>query len=105
MHNKSEQAQENKFANDQKAEYQVQSARNKLLGKWAGSIMYTIEQEIEKYIEQLIVADLEEPSDNDIITKIFNDLNTFGYQATREEIKEKIIEFNRIAVNLSYPNN
>ena len=89
-----EKGYEAKFFHDQNIEFKIRSKRNHLLGQWAGKIIKT--KDINEYIKDVRVSDLEKPGDDDIIDKIFKDFEINGITIKREEIISKISEFELI---------
>ena len=64
---------EKKFAHDQEVQFKVFARRNKYLGEWVSKKLGIKQEEVEKYINELIKADFEEPGDKDVFRKIKKD--------------------------------
>ena len=62
---------ESKYQRDQEVEFKVRANRNKLLAQWAAEILNP--ENIDEYIKEVRVSDLEKPGDDDIIDKLIND--------------------------------
>ena len=88
---------EKKFANDQELQFKVTSRRNKYFGEWAASKLGKKDQDIEKYIDEVIMADLKEPGDIDLISKVLNDFQNLNIKISQEEIKIKLDDFFNLA--------
>ncbi len=88
---------EKKFANDQELQFKITSRRNKYFGEWAASKLGKKDQDIEKYIDEVIMADLKEPGDIDLISKVLNDFQNLNIKISQEEIKIKLDDFFNLA--------
>lgn len=84
-----EQAFENKFAHDANLNFQAEVRCNKKLGLWAASLLGKSPEEAAAYAEQIIKADLDEASHDDIIASIAADL---GERASVEMVTAKRAE-------------
>lgn len=92
-----ERAEEAKFAMDAAAEFKVMAIRNKMLGLWAAELMGLAGDEAEAYARQVVMADLEEPGDEDVFRKVRADFDTKGIHRTDAEIREHMSELIPIA--------
>jgi len=81
---------EAKYLQDQEAQFKVRAMRNKLVGKWAASLIKPNNE--NDYISEVRLADLEKPGDDDIIDKLLEDFNLKNLNIDRNEIKTKIEE-------------
>ena len=59
---------EAKYMQEQDAQFKVRALRNKLVGKWAASLIQPKNE--EDYIKEVRTSDLEKPGDDDIIDKL-----------------------------------
>jgi hypothetical protein len=82
---------ENKFANDQEAEFKISAKRNKLLASWVSDILKFNDDQKKNYITEVIKADFQESGDEDVFRKIKKDLEGKNIQDT--EIRKKMSEF------------
>ena len=64
---------EKKFAKDQELQFKVSARSNKYLGEWASSVLELTNEEKEKYIQEVIKADLEEAGNEDVFRKVKKD--------------------------------
>ena len=87
---------EAKFQQDQDKQFKIRALRNKLVGKWASSLVNPENE--EEYIKEVRISDLEKPGDDDIIDKLLNDFESKNLGIKREEIIKKIEECERLAV-------
>lgn len=86
--NEREKGFEAKFKHDQDLEFIIRSKRNKILGEWAGKELKI--ENIDQYVKDVRVSDLEKPGDDDIIEKIFNDFKERNIPINRDDIINKI---------------
>ncbi len=83
---------EKKFTNDQEVQFKLTARRNKYFGEWAASKLNKKDQEIEVYVGEVIRADLKEPGDMDLITKVQKDFENSNNKISIDEIKLKLDE-------------
>ena len=81
---------EKKFARDQELQFKVSARSNKYLGEWASIKLGKNESEKEKYIQEIIKADMEEVGQEDVFRKIKKDFKTASYSIEDSEIREQI---------------
>ena len=67
-------AAEAKFKHDQEFQFKVIARRNKLLGLWAAERMGISGDDAEAYAKQVVLADFDEPGDDDVVRKVRGDL-------------------------------
>ena len=84
---------EKKFANDQELQFKLTARRNKYFGEWAASKLNKKDQEIEVYVGEVIRADLKEPGDMDLISKVQKDFENSNNKISIDEIKSKLDEY------------
>lgn len=75
---KREKAFESKFAHDEELKFKATARRNKLLGRWAAEKLGLSGDEAEHFAKGVVLADLEEPGEEDVFRKIrssFDDKN------------------------------
>ena len=88
---------EAKYIKDQESEFIVRAKRNKLIGLWAAEI--TKPNDIDAYVKEVRLSDLEKPGDDDIIDKLLKDFNNTSSNLNREDIVKKIEELGQQAMN------
>ena len=93
-----ERGQEKKFSLDQESLVKAQARRNKLLGLWAADLLGLAGAEAETYAKSVVVADLEEPGDEDVIRKVVKDFDTKGVAKSREDIVSQLEALMPVAV-------
>ena len=82
---------EAKYKLDQENEFKIRSQRNKLLGLWAAEKLNS--PNVDEYVKEVRLSDLEKPGDDDIIDKLIIDFQEKSLNINRENIIEKINEF------------
>lgn len=82
---------EAKYQLDQENEFKIRAQRNKLLGLWAAEKLNP--QNIDEYVKEVRLSDLKKPGDDDIIDKLLNDFQEKSLNIKKEDITEKINEF------------
>jgi len=88
---------EAKYMQEQNAQFKVRALRNKLVGKWAASLVQPENE--EDYIKEVRISDLEKPGDDDIIDKLLSDFNSKNITVSRDEIIKKINDCEKLAIN------
>ena len=92
-----ERAEEAKYALDQATEFKIMARRNKLLGLWAADLLGLNGDEAEAYAKSVVMADLEEPGDDDVFRKVRGDFDAKGVERTDTRIKEHMAELLPVA--------
>ena len=90
-------AQEAKYALDQETHFKVLSRRNKLLGQWLAARLGKPESTHAAYATEVVMADLEEPGDEDVIRKVMKDIGDEGSAITEKQIRDKLAELFDVA--------
>src|SRR5471032_3419397 len=67
---KREEGFEKKFAHDEELLFKASARRNKLLGLWAAEKLGLSGPAAEAYAKEVVMADFEEPGDQDVFRKI-----------------------------------
>ena len=65
---------EAKYRHDQESEFKITARRNKLLGLWAAAQMQITGADADAYAREVVIADFEEPGDDDVVRKVLGDL-------------------------------
>ena len=81
---------EAKYLKDQEAQFRIRAKRNKFLGVWAAEIIKPVN--VDEYVKEVRLSDLEKPGDDDIIDKLLNDFENKSVNISREDILKKIEE-------------
>ncbi len=85
-----ERAEEAKFAMDQETEFKVMARRNRMLGLWAADVLGLAGAEADAYAKTVVMADLQEPGDEDVFRKVRGDFDAKGIQRSDAEIREQM---------------
>ena len=88
---------EAKYLKDQEVQFKIRAKRNRNVGMWAAEQIKP--EDIDKYVKEVRIADLEKPGDDDIIDKILTDFENSSIKISREEIIKKIDECEQSAIN------
>ena len=81
---------EAKYQKDQEAQFKIRAKRNKFLGLWAAEIIKP--NNIDEYVKEVRLSDLEKPGDDDIIDKLLKDFENKSANISKQEIVQKIEE-------------
>ena len=79
--------------------FKVTAIRNKSLGKWAAEKLGLENSKIDDYIDEVIMADFNEPGHEDVIKKILDDFQKAKISITYSEIEEILLEYEKEAIN------
>jgi len=83
---------EKKFVLDQEQEFKATVRRNRALAQWAAGLMGLEGAHIEEYARAVVKSDFEQPGDEDVLRKVFEDLKGAGVQVTEGEVRMKMAE-------------
>jgi len=81
---------EKKFALDAEQEFKAAARRNRLLGEWAAGLMGL--QSTEEYVRAVVKSDFEQPGDDDVLRKVFEDLKGSGVEMRESDVRKKMDE-------------
>ena len=81
---------EKKFALDAEQEFKASARRNRLLGEWAAGLMGLAT--VEEYARAVVKSDFEQPGDEDVLRKVFEDLKGSGVEVRESEVRMKMDE-------------
>ena len=85
-----EKTYEAKYAHDQETNFKIQARRNKLLGEWAAEQLGLSGADAEAYAKQVIVADFDEPGDEDVFKKVWSDLQAKGVDISEHRVRKQM---------------
>ncbi len=88
--NDRQKAFENKFKRDQEFEFKINARRNKLLGLWAAQQLSLDSDAAEIYAKEVVVSDFEEPGDDDVLQKVFGDLQGKGVDTSEHLVRKEM---------------
>ncbi len=89
---KREEGFEKKFAHDEDLKFKASARRNRMLGMWAAEKLGLAGAEAEAYAKEVVVADFEQPGDQDVFNKIRKDLDAKSIAVTDQEIRRTMDE-------------
>ena len=88
---------ETKYAKDQEAQFRIRAKRNKFLGVWAAEIIKP--SNVDEYVKEVRLSDLEKPGDDDIIDKLLKDFENNSSNISRQDILKKIDECQQLGID------
>ncbi|MEG3618165.1 DUF1476 domain-containing protein [Magnetovibrio sp. PR-2] len=83
---------------DDEMQFKAVSRRNKLLGEWAAEKMGMSGSEVEAYAKTVVIADLEEPGDDDVVRKVMGDFESRSVSVSEDELRTEMERLLGIAV-------
>src|SRR5207302_8178173 len=89
---KREEGFEKQFAVDEELRFKATARRNKLLGLWAAEKLGMSGAEADAYAKSVVVADLEEPGEDDVFRKIRRDFDAKGVKDSDHQIRRTMTE-------------
>ena len=95
---KREEGFEKQFAVDEELRFKATARRNKLLGLWAAQKLGLSGTEAEEYAKAIVLADFEEPGEDDVFRKIRKDFDAKGVTDSDHQIRRTMTEFMAKAV-------
>ena len=85
---KREEGFEKKFAHDEELRFKAMARRNKLLGLWAAGKLALSGADADAYAKAVVVADFDEPGDEDVYRKVRSDFDAKGVAISDEELRK-----------------
>jgi hypothetical protein len=73
----------------------IGARRNALIGLWAGRRLGLEDAALAAYVAEVMAADLVAPGVDDLVAKIWSDLDTAGHPVTATEILVEICRVER----------
>ena len=95
---KREEGFEKKFAHDEELKFKATARRNKLLGMWAAEKLGMTGPAAEAYAKEVVVADFEEPGDEDVFRKIRRDFDAKKVAQTDPQIRKTMDDLMETAI-------
>lgn len=83
-------AEEAKFAIDEELRFKAFARRNKLLGMWAAEKLGKTGTEADEYARSVVLADFEEPGEEDVFRKIRQDFDAAGIDQSDHQIRREM---------------
>ena len=81
---------ENKFKHDEELQFKAEARRNKLLGLWAAELLGLTGADAQAYASEVIQSDFEEPGDDDVLRKVFGDLQAKGVDKSEHQVRREM---------------
>ena len=81
---------EKKFARDEELQFKVQAKSNKYIAEFVSEKLGKNEEEKQKYIQELIKADMEEAGTEDVFRKIKQDFKKASFSIDDSEIRTQM---------------
>jgi hypothetical protein len=95
---KREEGFEKQFARDEELKFKASARRNRLLGLWAAEKLGLSGAQAEAYAKEVVLADFEEPGDQDVFRKIRKDFDAKGIAQSDHQIRRTMDELMAKAV-------
>ena len=95
---KREEGFEKKFALDEQQKFKAEVRRNKLLGLWAAEKLGRKGSDAEAYAKDVVMADFEEPGDDDVFRKVRKDFDAQGVAVSDQELRRMMVDLMGAAV-------
>jgi hypothetical protein len=89
---------ESKFAHEEATRFKAIARRNRLAGLWAAQRLGKAGADAEAYANAVVIADLEEPGDEDLIRRVVSDLQAAGVPAEEDQIRGVLERFMVVAI-------
>ena len=83
---------EKRFALDQDQEFKAQARRNRALGEWAAGLMGLTDKHVAEYAQVIVKSEVDQPDDDDVLRKVFEDLKGAGVSISVGEVRMKMAE-------------
>ncbi|MFN3855461.1 MAG: DUF1476 domain-containing protein [Phreatobacter sp.] len=95
---KREEGFEKKFAHDEELRFKATARRNKLLGLWAAEKLGKTGEAAEAYAKSVVLADFEEPGDDDVVKKVMADFAAAGVTQSEHQVRRTMDELMAVAI-------
>jgi hypothetical protein len=82
---------ENKYKRDQETLFRITSRRNRLLGLWAAEKFGLSDNQALDYAKEVVLADFEEPGDDDVVRKVLADFGERGLELDENGLRKEMI--------------
>ena len=90
---------EKKFAHDEELRFKAMARRNRLLGEWAAEKLGLSGDEAAAYAKTVVMADFEEPGEEDVFRKVRADFDANGVDQSDHQIRRTMDELMATAVD------
>lgn len=89
---KREEGFEKKFALDEELRFKAMARRNKHLGLWAAAKLGLSGADADAYAKTVVMADFDEPGEDDVYRKVRADFDAKGAKVTDAELRAAMNE-------------
>jgi hypothetical protein len=83
---------ESKFAHEEAMRFKAIARRNRLIGLWAAQRLGKSGADAEAYANTVVLADFEEPGDEDLVRKVLNDLRDASVPIDEGQVRRVLEE-------------
>jgi len=83
-------AAEARFKHEEEFKFKVVARRNKLLGLWAAEKMSITGADADAYAKSVVIADFDEPGDDDVLRKVLGDLQAKGVECDQHKVRHEM---------------
>ncbi len=90
---------EKRFQHDEELLFKANARRNKMLGLWAADLLGLIGAESEAYAKEVVMADFQEPGDEDVLRKVLSDFEAKGIPTDAVKIRQEMERLMPVAKN------
>ena len=87
---KREKGEEARSAHNEELAFKANARRNRLLGLWAAERMGIEGQDAEAYAKECVMADFEEPGEEDVYRKVMADLKKANASVPEHDMRRKM---------------
>ena len=81
---------EKKFQIDEELKFKVEARSNKYLGEWVSSKLGKTDEDKQRYIQEIIKADMEEAGSEDVFRKVKKDFQVASINIEDSEIRDQM---------------
>ena len=82
---------ETQYKLDQENLFRVTSRRNRLLGLWAAEQFGMPDNQALDYAKEVVLADFEEPGDEDVVRKVLADFGSKGIEMDEQTLRKEMV--------------
>ena len=90
---------EKRFQHDEELRFKANARRNKMLGLWAADLLGLSGAESEAYAKEVVIADFQEPGDEDVLRKVLSDFEAKGIPTEAAKIRHEMERLMPVAKN------
>jgi len=91
---------EAKYQHDEELAFRITAKRNYLLGLWAAELLGYAHDAAQNYAQEVIIADFEEPGDEDVIRKVYGDFQKASLDISEHMVRKSLEKFHEKALTI-----